>query len=64
MINTNERTHMYHVLQKIGKEDFFSVDKLRKPIKTFDEAVEKVKALKVLDDNATTYIITQKVDNE
>ncbi len=55
---------MYHVLQKIGKEDFFCVDKLRKPIKTFDEAVEKVKALKVLDDNATTYIITQKVDNE
>ena len=64
MINTNERTHMYHVLQKIGQEDFFCVDKLRKPIKTFDEAVEKVKALKVLDDNATTYIITQKVDNE
>ena len=58
---------MYHVLQKIGKEDFFCVDKLRKPIKTFDEAVEKVKALKVLDEgegDSITYIITQKVDNE
>jgi hypothetical protein len=56
---------MYHVLQKIGKEDFFCVDKLRKPIATLDEAVAKVKALKVLDDdNNTTYIITQKVDND
>ena len=57
---------MYHVLQKIGKEDFFCVDKLRKPIKTFDEAVEKVKALKVLDEgegDSITYIITQKVGN-
>ncbi len=55
---------MYHVLQKIGKEDFFCVDKLRKPIATLDEAVAKVKALKVLDDDNTTYIITQKVDND
>ena len=58
---------MYHVLQKIGKEDFFCVDKLRKPIKTFDEAVEKVKALKVLDESEgdnITYIITQKVNDE
>ena len=62
--HNNERTNMYHVLQKIGKEDFFCVDKLRKPIATLDEAVAKVKALKVLDDNATTYIITQKVDND
>jgi|TARA_Y100001938_G_C7859769_1_gene314962 virulence-associated protein VapD len=62
--NNNERINMYHVLQKIGKEDFFCVDKLRKPIATFDEAVAKVKALKVLDDDNTTYIITQKVDND
>ena len=54
---------MYHILQKIA-DDYFCVAKVRKPIKTFDEAVAKVKALKVLDDENTTYIITQKVDNE
>ena len=54
---------MYHVLQKISNE-YFCVSKVRKPIGTIAEAKEKVKALKVLDDNATTYIITQKVDNE
>ena len=55
---------MYIVLQKLT-EDYFTVEKVRKPIKTFDEAVAKVKALKVLDDeDSTTYIITQKVDNE
>ena len=53
---------MYIVLQKISDE-YFCVSKVRKPIKTFDEAVAKVKALKVLDED-TTYIITQKVDNE
>ena len=55
---------MYHVLQKISDDFYTSVDKVRQPIATLDEAVAKVKALKVLDDNATTYIITQKVDNE
>ena len=54
---------MYHILQKIA-DDYFCVSKARKPIASFDQALEKVKALKVLDDNATTYIITQKVDNE
>ena len=55
---------MYIVLQKIT-DDYFTVEKVRKPIYTFDEAVQKVKALKVLDDDEqTTYIITQKVDNE
>ncbi len=54
---------MYHVLQKIDT-DYFCVSKVRKPIATFDEAVAKVKALKVLDDENITYIITQKVDNE
>jgi len=54
---------MYIVLQKISDE-YFCVSKVRKPIKTFDEALEKVKALRVLDDEATTYIITQKVGNE
>ena len=42
-------------------DEFYSVDKVRKPIATFDEAVQKVKALKTLDDDATTYIITQQV---
>ena len=55
---------MYIVLQKLT-DDYFTVEKVRKPIKTFDEAVAKVKALKVLDDeDNVTYIITQKVDNE
>jgi len=61
---TTERTNMYIVLQKLTDE-YYSVDKVRKPIATFDEAVAKVKALKVLDDeDSTTYIITQKVDND
>ena len=55
---------MYHILQRVGKEEYFCVDKLRKPIKTFDEAVAKVKALQVLDDEQTTYIVVQKVDND
>ena len=55
---------MYHVLQKISDDFYISVDNVRKPIATYDEAVAKVKALKVLDDDATTYIITQKVGNE
>ena len=54
---------MYHVLQKIDT-DYFCVSKVRKPIATFDEAVAKVKALKVLDDENITYIITQTVDND
>ena len=59
----NRKDKMYIVLQKISDE-YFCVSKVRKPIKTFDEALEKVKALRVLDDEATTYIITQKVGNE
>ena len=62
--HNNERTNMYHVLQKISDDFYTSVDKVRQPIATLDEAVAKVKALKVLDDNATTYIITQTVDND
>ena len=54
---------MYHILQKIDT-DFFCVSNVRKPIATFDEAIAKVKALKVLDDENITYIITQKVDND
>ena len=57
---------MYHILQKIA-DDYFCVSKVRKPIKTFDEAVARVKALKVLDEgegDSITYIITQKVGNE
>ena len=50
----------YYILQKLN-EDYFSVEKVRKPINTFDEAVKKVNALKTLDDEATTYIITQQV---
>ena len=50
----------YYILQKLN-EDCFSVEKVRKPINTFDEAVKKVNALKTLDDDATTYIITQQV---
>ena len=56
---------MYHVLQKISDDFYISVDNVRKPIATYDEAIEKTKALKVLDDeDNTTYIITQKVGNE
>ena len=55
---------MYIVLQKLS-EDYFTVEKVRKPIKTFDDAVAKVKALKVLDDeDSTTYIITQKCGSD
>ena len=50
----------YYIMTKIADE-FYSVDKVRKPINTFDEAVQKVKALKTLDDESTTYIITQQV---
>ena len=50
----------YYILQKLN-DDYFSVEKVRKPINTFDEAVKKVNALKTLDDDATTYIITQQV---
>ena len=50
----------YYILQKLN-EDYFSVEKVRKPINTFDEAEKKVNALKTLDDDATTYIITQQV---
>ena len=50
----------YYILQKLN-EDYFSVEKVRKPINTFDEAVKKVNALKTLDDDATTYTITQQV---
>ena len=42
-------------------DDYFTVDKVRKPIATFDDALQKVRALKVLDDESTTYIITQQV---
>ena len=62
--HNNRKDKMYIILQKLT-EDYFTVEKVRKPIKTFDEAVAKVKALKVLDDeDNTTYIITQKVDND
>ena len=54
---------MYHILQKIA-DDYFCVSNVRKPIPTMEKAMEKVKALKVLDEDNTTYIITQKVDNE
>ena len=50
----------YYIMTKIADE-FYSVEKVRKPINTFDEAVKKVNALKTLDDDATTYIITQQV---
>ena len=53
---------MYHVLQKISDE-YFCVSQVRKPLATMEQAIEKVKALKVLDED-TTFIITQKVDNE
>ena len=50
----------YYIMTQIADE-FYSVDKVRKPIATFNEAVAKIKALKTLDDEATTYIITQQV---
>ena len=50
----------YYIMTKIA-DDYFTVDKVRKPINTFDEAVRKVNALKTLDDESTTYIITQQV---
>ena len=53
---------MYHILQKIGDE-YFSI-KYRKPIASFDQALEKLKALKVLDDENTTYIIVQRVGSD
>ena len=63
-ITTMKGHNMYIVLQKLT-DDYFTVEKVRKPIATFDEAVAKVKALKVLDDeDSTTYIITQTVDND
>ena len=51
----------YYILQKLNEDSICSVDKVRKPINTFDDALQKVRALKVLDDEATTYIITQQV---
>jgi len=53
---------MYHILQKIA-DDYFCVSNVRRPIKTHEQAVEKLKALKVLDEENTIYIITQKVDD-
>mgnify|MGYP003625931149 FL=1 len=50
----------YYIMTQIA-DDYFTVDKVRKPIATFNEAVAKIKALKTLDDEATTYIITQQV---
>ena len=50
----------YYIMTKIADE-LYSVDKVRKPIDTFDEAVRKVNALRTLDDHSTTYIITQEV---
>ena len=64
MKNNNERTNMYHILQKLGNDDYFTVDKVRKSVGTLAEAVAKVKALKMLDDEEMTYIITQKVGND
>ncbi len=60
--HNNERTNMYHILQKVA-DDYFCVSQVRKPIATMEQAIAKVKALKVLDED-TTFIITQKVDNE
>ena len=55
---------MYHILQKISDDFYISVDNVRKPIATHHEAIKKVNALKVLNDDDTTFIITQKVDHE
>ena len=55
---------MYIILQQLT-DDYFTVDKVRtRKVKTYEKAIEKVKALQVLDDKKTTYIITQKVNNE
>ena len=54
---------MYHILQKIA-DDYFCVSKARKPIASFDQALEKVRALKLIDDEDITYIITQKVGKD
>ena len=62
MKNNNERTNMYHILQKIGDE-YFCI-RYRKPIASFDQALEKIKALRVLDEDNMTYIITQKVSSD
>jgi len=59
-INNRKDIMQYYIMTKIADE-FYSVEKVRKPINTFDEAVKKVNALKTLDDDATTYIITQQV---
>ena len=59
-INNRKDIMQYYIMTKIA-DDYFTVDKVRKPINTFDEAVQKVKALKTLDDESTTYIITQQV---
>ena len=47
-------TMQYYILQKLN-EDYFSVEKVRKPINTFDEAVKKVNAL-IINMNATIEI--------
>ena len=60
-INNRKDIMQYYILQKLSEDSICSVDKVRKPIDTFDEAVKKVNALKTLDDDATTYIITQQV---
>ena len=62
MKNNNERTNLYDILQKIGDE--YSSITYRKSIASFDQAVEKIKALKVLDEDNATYIITQKVGSD
>ena len=59
-INNRKDIMQYYIMTQIADE-FYSVDKVRKPIATFDEAIAKIKALKTLDDEATTYIITQQV---
>ena len=60
-INNRKDIMQYYILQKLNEDSICSVDKVRKPINTFDDALQKVRALKVLDDEATTYIITQQV---
>ena len=62
MKNNNERTNMYHILQKIG-DAYYSIT-YRKSIASCDQAVEKIKALKVLDEDNTTYIITMEVGSD
>ena len=59
-INNRKDIMQYYIMTKIA-DDYFTVDKVRKPIATFDDALQKVRALKVLDDESTTYIITQQV---